>query len=90
MIHNTQYAAGGGELATVTFQFVRISIFDYQGNRYGLRGSFQVPVNTVVVLSGIRWSDFSTLVVNGMAERLSSGNSNLQVFLVTGDCSFSE
>lgn len=89
MIHNTQYAAGGGELATVTFQFVRITIYDYQGNIYFSSGSFQVPVNTVVVLTAIRWTEFSTLVVNGMAERIGTGNSNLQVFLVTGDCSFS-
>lgn len=89
MIHNTQYAAGGGELATVTFQFVRIAIYDYQGNSYGQHGSFQVPVNTVVVLSAIRWDDFSTLVVNGMAEEIVPSNSNLRAFLVTGDCSFS-
>lgn len=89
MIHNTQYAAGGGELATVTFRLVRIAIFDYQGNRYGSSGSFQVPVNTVVVLTAIRWDDFSALVVNGMAERIGSGNSNQRAFLVTGDCSFS-
>ena len=89
MIHNTQYAAGGGELATVTFRFAQITICDYQGNSYGSRGSFQVPVNTVVVLTAIRWDEFSTLVVNGMAERIGTGNSNLRAFLVTGDCSFS-
>ena len=31
MIHNTQYAAGGGELATVTFQLRRITILIIKG-----------------------------------------------------------
>ena len=89
MIHNTQYAAGGGELATVTFQLRRVIVFDYQGNEHGMRGSFQVPVNTVVALSVGLWDDIYTLVANGMAEVIGIDNGNPRVFLVTGDCSFS-
>lgn len=89
MIHNTQYAAGGGEMATVTFQLRRTYIFDYQGNSYGSSGSFQVPVNTVVVLSAGQWDDIYTLVANGMAEVIGIDSGNPRVFLVTGDCSFS-
>ena len=90
MIHNTQYAAGGGELASVVIQLrLSTTIFDYQGVNQGSDGAFQVPVNTVVVISSVQSIGLFSLEANGMAEVIGSDNGNPRAFLVTGDCSFS-